>query len=285
MANLFSYKTLDLEIINSHKSISLQFRNPEINPTTILELEHFFSWLCNHIEVNTVLISGKERIFSEGFDLLEFSNLNNSEIQILWEKFQKIIYMLFFLPQTLIFDLKESAQGAGAEFAIGGDIRIAQRGVEIKFDHLKNGLVPNCGGIGFLESIIAPAYARSWILTGDKIPNEQLVSSGFIHSYYDESNGNYGRTLMEEVSKIAPIARIQAKRSLLEPILPKLEKSLIFESKFSFANLNVNDWRKYLTKFSNNFCSTPFRILGTVFIFPKSAFSISIICLRFTMQI
>ncbi len=255
MANFFSYKTLDLEIINSCKSIILQFRNPKINPTTILELEHFFSWLCNHIEVNTVLISGNESIFSKGFDLLEFSNLNNSEIQTLFEKFQKIIYMLFFLPQTLIFDLKESAQGAGAEFAIGGDIRIAQKGVEVKFDHLKKGLVPNCGGIGFLESIIAPAYVRSWILTGNKISSEQLISSGFIHSFYDDSDVNYGRTLMEEVAKIAPIARIQAKRSLLEPLIPKLEKSLVFESKFSFANLNINDWRKNLGNFLNNFCS------------------------------
>ena len=255
MANFFSYKTLDLEIISSCKSIILQFIDPEINPTTILELEHFFSWLCNHIEVNTVLISGKENIFSHGFNLLEFSNLNNDEIQTLWEKLQKIVYMLFFLPQTLIFDLKESAYGAGAEFSIGGDIRIAQEGAEIKFDHLKKGLIPNCGGIGFLESIIAPAYVRSWILTGDKIPKEQLISSGFIHSFYDESNSNYGKNLMENFSSISPIARIQAKRSLLEPLLPKLEKSLVFESKFSFATLNINDWRKQLTNNLSNFCS------------------------------
>lgn len=60
---------------------------------------------------------------------------------------------------------------------------------------------------------------------------------------------------MEKFSSISPIARIQAKRSLLEPLLPKLEKSLVFESKFSLATLNINDWRKQLTNNLSNFCS------------------------------
>lgn len=259
MASFFSYKTLDLEIINSCKSIILEIKGPEsnhlINSNTILELEHFFSWLCNHIEVNTVLITGRGNIFSEGMNLLEFSNLENAEFQLLLEKFQKVIYMLFFLPQTLIFDLKEGANGAGAEFAIGGDIRIAQEGVEIKFDHLLKGLVPNCGGIGFLEAIIPPSFVRNWILSGSRISKEQLICSGFIHSFYDESNLNYGKELMEKMSKIPPIARIQAKRSLLEPIISKLDKSIEFESKFSLATLNINDWRKLLKKNDRNFCS------------------------------
>lgn len=259
MASFFSYKTLDLEIVNSCKSIILELKGPEknhlINSTTILELNHFFSWLCNHIEVNTVLISGNGSIFSDGINLFEFSNLENSEIQLLLEKFQKIIYMLFFLPQTLIFDLKERAQGAGVEFAIGGDIRIAQEGAEIKLDHLMNGLVPNCGGIGFLGTIISHSYVRNWVLSGDRIPKEQLISSGFIHSFYDESNLDFGKKMMEKISKIPPIARIQAKRSLLEPLLSELEKSMIFESKFSTATLNINDWRRILTKNEKGFCS------------------------------
>ena len=259
MANLFSYKNLDLEVVSSCKSIILKFNGPEkehlINPTTIFELEHFFSWLCNHIEVNTVLFSGKGDIFSGGFNLLEFSKLDNTEVQLIFEKFQRIIYMLFFLPQTFIFDLKESAQGAGAEFAIGGDIRIAKESVNIRFDHLRNGLIPNCGGIGFLDCIISQTFIRNWIFSGEKIPKEQLISSGFIHSFYNDSNLDYGKKLMEKISSIPPIARIQAKRSLLEPLLSKLEKSLLFEGKFSLATLNINDWRKILQKNSNKLCS------------------------------
>ncbi|MFI5390017.1 MAG: enoyl-CoA hydratase/isomerase family protein [Bacteriovoracales bacterium] len=247
MASFFTYDSLSVEIENASKSIILEIKNPLINSKTILELEHFFSWLCNHIEVNSVLITGAEGIFSYGFNLEEFSKLNNSEIQKLWQKLQKVVYMCFFLPQTIVFDLKESAKGSGAEFAIGGDIRIAKEGAEIKFDHLRSGLIPNCGGIGFLECIISQAYVRNWILMGDKIPKEQLISSGFIHSFYDESNLDYGKNLLNQISKIPPIARIQAKRSLLEPLISKLDKSLIFENEFSVATLKIDDWRKIIS--------------------------------------
>ncbi len=255
MASFFSYKTLHVELEIPIKCITLELKNPLIKSLTILELEHFFSWLCNHIEVNAVLITGKDNIFSLGIDLDEFSGFSNSEVQIFFQKLQKIIHICFFLPQTLIFDLKDCAKGAGAELAIGADLRVAKEGVEIKFDHLKNGFVPTCGGIGFLDSMVPQTFIRNWILMGNKIPKEQLVSSGFIQSFYDESNLDSPKKILFEISKIPPIARIQAKRSLLEPLIPKLEKTLIFESLFSLPALAVNDWRKINSKSKENFCS------------------------------
>ena len=50
--------------------------------------------------------------------------------------------------------------------------------------------------------------------------------------------------MLTNISKQAPVARIQTKRSLLEAILPGLDRTIIFEKKFALAGLAMNDWKK-----------------------------------------
>ena len=52
--------------------------------------------------------------------------------------------------------------------------------------------------------------------------------------------------ILTNISNQPPVARIQTKRSLLEAILPGLDRTLIFEKKFALAGLSMNDWKKKL---------------------------------------
>lgn len=268
MAKLFSFKALELHSLNKYKSLILELKSPTIDTTCINELEIFFNWVCNHLEVNSILITSNSSILSSGFDLKEFKALSQKEFETTLSKFQLLIYSMFFLPQTIVMDLKEETQEAGAEFSVGADIRIAKNGVKINFNHLSKGLVPTCGGIGFLESIVPQTFARKWILSANNIPQTDLLNSGLIHEFYDDNNLNLAHDYLKKISELPPVPRIQAKRSLLESLLPKIDRTREFESKFAIAGMNLGDWKKIL---ENNTNLSAARDLSTLLKFNEKA--------------
>jgi len=251
MAKLFSFKALEIYPLKKYQSLILELKSPYLDSTMIGELEIFFNWVCSHLEVNSVLITSKDPVFSKGLNLKEFKKMPQKSFEKLLNKFQRLIYSMFFLPQTILVDYKEEARGVGVEFGIGADIRIARRGVKIQFDHLAKGLVPSCGGIGFLESIISQTYVRKWVLGAKSISEGDLLNSGIIHELYDGSNLDLSHQYLKKINEHPPIPRIQAKRSLLESFLPKIERALEFESKFAFAGMSLGDWKKILDNKKN----------------------------------
>jgi len=251
MAKLFSFKALELYPLKKYQSLILELKQPYFDSTSINELEIFFAWVCSHLEVNSILITSKDPIFSRGLDLREFKKMPQKGFEEMLNKFQRLIYSMFFLPQSIVMDLGEEATGVGIEFGIGADIRIARKGVKINFDHLRKGLVPSCGGVGFLESIIPQTFVRKWILLAGNISEGDLLNSGLIHELYDGSNLDLSHKYLKNINKHPPIPRIQAKRSLLESFLPRIERALEFESKFAFAGMSLGDWKKILDNKKN----------------------------------
>lgn len=244
---LFNFKTLDVYVNSETKSMTVYLNREEqdnaINVDMIFELERFLSWLSEHVEVHAVLFTSRTQTFSTGLDQKEFSKMEDWRMKEIMMKLQKLIYSMFFLPQTIIFDLKESAHGVAAELSIGGDIRLARAGCKISFNHLSDGMIPSCGGIGFLGAFIPKSFVRSWLFGHGAIRQESLVNSGFLTKLYRGDEYNSATRWLTKLSKCSPVSRIQLKRSLLEPLLPQLESALNFETKFFEAALKTGDWK------------------------------------------
>ena len=248
---IFNFNTLKVHICSKTKTLFLQMIQPEpskknlINEELITELESLFSWLSQHIEVHSVVMTGQDEYFSKGFDLNEFINLPEKRFQELLEKYQKLVYVMFFLPQTIIANLQGGGVGTGLELAMGAEIRLAFKENYFSFDHLKQALVPSGGGIGFSTELIPNSFIRSWLLSPEPVDNQALKASGFIHTFLNKDEEEKTLSdILTNISKQAPVARIQTKRSLLEAILPGLDRTIIFEKKFALAGLAMNDWKK-----------------------------------------
>ena len=270
---IFKYNTLKIFLEKKTKAIFIHLNREQhnkknlINVETIFELESILSWTAQHLEINTIILQGQDDFFSKGFDLTEFSKLPEKRFQNILEKFQKVIYSMFFLPQTIIANLQGGSNGAGLELAIGADIRIANTKNNINFNHLEKATIPTCGGVGFLTQLIPSSYTRNWFLYPHSITNENLLGSGYIHSFYKANEEQtFINTILENISKQAPIPRIQTKRSLLESILPELERTLTFEKKFAYAGMALKDWRRQLEAHENDECPSfmKARDLGTL---------------------
>ena len=248
---IFNFNTLKVHICSKTKALFLQLVQPEpskknlINEKLLIELESLFSWLSQHIEVHSVVITGQDNYFSKGFDLDEFVDLPEKRFQELLEKYQKLVYVMFFLPQTIIANLQSGGAGVGLELAMGADIRLAYEENYFSFDHLKQALVPSGGGIGFSSELIPSSFIRSWLLSPHSIDNQALKGSGFIHTFLNkDEEEKILSDILINISNQAPVARIQTKRSLLEAILPGLDRAINFEKKFALAGLAMNDWKR-----------------------------------------
>ena len=261
MSKLFNYKTIDVILEKFTRTVYLDLhaeKSDNLSLETLFELEGLLAWLAGHVEINSVVVSSTGESFSEGFDQQEISRMDTAKITTRHlKKLQKIVYGLFFLPQTIIFDLKKGASTHGFELSLGADLRICDEEAIFENDHLKRGQVPACGGIGFLSLLMGPSFARNWTLGGEKICGHDLKTSGYILKTYatNENRREVREKILKSIKAQAPVARIQAKRSFLENLMPELDRSMVHEKNCAHASFSTGDWKKYMQGENQNFCN------------------------------
>lgn len=244
--SLFSYNTLSVELSKKTRSISIKLNRPEvqnaINTEMIFELETLFTWIATHLEIKAINISGSGDYFCKGLDDEEFASWSEDKRQKNFDKLQKLIYSMFFLPQTIIADLGKGCAGLGLELAMGADIRVAKEDSAVEFNHLAKGIVPSCGGISFTSAVTNNSTARQWLLLSKTLTAKELLNNHIVVETYSKETPVNG--YLATINSQPDVARIQAKRSLLEPILSNLDQGLKWERKFSIAGMCTNDWKE-----------------------------------------
>ncbi len=243
----FNYNTLKVTLQKETRSIEVAINRPEQNNTlnveTLFELESLFGWLTGHLEVNAVVLTGVGNTFCSGFDQNELAIMSDEKLQKYMVRFQKIVMGMLSLPQTIICDLKDGASGMGIELALGADIRVARTTARLDFDALKTGWVPCGGGIALLNQLVGQSIARHWMMTSAKVGASELSNRGLIGTLYSEGE-DVTHQFLKTISRQAPVARIQAKRSFLESVMPEASRGFEFEAIFSFAAMKTEDWKK-----------------------------------------
>ncbi len=202
------------------------------------ETEQILTWALHHIEINT-LVWQNDFVLTLDLSPTEQQNFRGPDLIALLTRWHKIIFSLYCLPQTIIFDLGPGGQGLGAELACGADLRLAQEDAQISFNHLKLGRLP-FGGISFLNTVVSPAYTRAWYLTGAPLSAAELQRAGFIQQVYRRKNLT---PYLQKINQQSPLARIQAKRAFLELQAPLLAQARQ-EIQLAQAALASGDWQQ-----------------------------------------
>lgn len=245
---LFNYQTLSTRLEKSTRTLFVTLNRPDwknaFRLEMLFELESLFAWCTTRVEINSIYIDSSATVFSTGLDLDALSGMSASNLEKINTKLQKIIFAMMQLPQTVIVDLGAGAETLGAEFALGADIRIAQANAQIAFNHSRYGLVPAAGGMSMLSALVTPAHARAWVLSGKVIPLSTLKESGFLADTYTSETRSemIGRTL-DQIQKVAPVQRIQAKLGLFETLRQQFEAGIIMDKKIAKASMVSEDWR------------------------------------------
>ena len=216
--------------------------NYAINIEMLFELEGLFHWLSSHLEVNAVCFSSTGNIFCSGFDQTELRTMKREKLHKYLVRFQRLLSGLQHLPQTVVCDMKSGASGMGIELAMASDIRIARKNCQVAFDFLQKGWVPCAGGISHLAQLVGPSLAKQWLLSSARLDAEQLCRAGLVLDCYEKQS--LRDKILAQISLQSPVARIQAKRGLLEFSTPEWERGQKYELAFALAALESEDWKK-----------------------------------------
>jgi enoyl-CoA hydratase len=245
---LFNYQTLSTRLEKSTRTLFVTLNRPDwknaFRLEMLFELESLFAWCTTRVEINSIFIDSSAHIFSTGLELDNLSGMSAAQLEKINSKLQKIIFSMMQLPQTVIVDMGAGSETLGSEFALGADIRLAAHNTQIAFNHGRFGLVPAAGGMSMLSTLTTPAFARNWILSGKNISESALQESGFISDFYtSENRTDVIKSTLDQVSKFAPVQRIQAKLGLFEGVRSNLENGIIMDRKIAKASMISEDWR------------------------------------------
>ena len=245
---LFNYTTLSTRLEKSTRTLFVTLNRPDWNNAfrleMLFELESLLAWCTTRVEINTIFIDSSTTHFSTGLELDSLSGLTASQLDKVNTKLHKIIFAMMQLPQTIVMDLGAGSDTIASEFALGADIRIASEGTSISFNHCHYGLVPAAGGMSMLSALVSPSFARTWVLSGDKMTEAALTESGFISELYTPDNKNETISrLLTKISKSAPVQRIQSKLGLFETLRNQFENGIVLDRKIAKASMVSEDWR------------------------------------------
>ncbi len=248
MHELFSFKTLKVVVIPRIRTIKIELLENEINFEMVFELEKLIHFLCEHIEINVVLLTTSNKNFIQGINYDALLKLNDHHVMSFKQNFYKMLYMLFHIPQILIMDLKQGVAREGIEITLAADIRISNINFQIDFDYLKRGIFPHPVCVTMFNNFLPPLLNKNLFLLNDKQNlHGTLKSSGFIYEFYKTSEEeSLLNAIFEKINELAPIARIQNKQNFLLSIAHLLPQ-LIDEASLKNSPFNQyhNDWREY----------------------------------------
>lgn len=246
--HLFNYTTLGTRLEKTTRTLFVTLNRPDWNNAfrleMLFELESLLAWCTTRVEINSIYIHSSSQTFSTGLELNQLSTLSASNLAKINSKLQKIIFAMMQLPQTIIVDLSHGSQTLASEFALGADIRIAHKDTKIAFNHNHYGLSPAAGGMSMLSALIAPSFARHWVLGGSFIDRNALLNSGFLSAVYSDNNHEEIRSeILNKIAKDAPVQRIQSKMGLFESIRGQLEAGIVNDRRIAKASMMSEDWK------------------------------------------
>ena len=118
-----------------------------------------------------VIVTGEAHVFSAGIDLADLNDPKN-RVYAAWELhkpgqslFQKAFLIWQELPVPVIAALEGFCFGAGMQFALAADIRIAHPATQMSIMESRWGLVPDMGLTRSLKGLIGLDLAKELTLT------------------------------------------------------------------------------------------------------------------------
>jgi enoyl-CoA hydratase/carnithine racemase len=91
------------------------------------------------------------------------------------------------LPKPVVAAVHGHVVAGGLELALACDVVVARTGTMIGDGHVRNGLLPAAGASLRLPRKVGEPLAAWLMLTGDLLPAEEFIASGFVHAVASEA--------------------------------------------------------------------------------------------------
>ncbi|WP_454624685.1 enoyl-CoA hydratase/isomerase family protein [Bradyrhizobium cenepequi] len=153
-------------------------------------------------EVRVIILSGVGAAFCSGGDLKEIHKSFEQGIERpIEEKVRpsrdRVTLAIYEATKPVIAAVNGAAAGAGMNFALAADMRIASRAAQFSQSLVRRGVHPDCGGTYFLPRLVGPAKASELIFTGATIDAEEALRLGIVSFVVEPraGSGNLNRAI------------------------------------------------------------------------------------------
>ena len=219
--------------------VTLTLNRPErlnaFNNDMTTRLSAAFAELEADASCRVVLVTGAGRGFCAGQDLSERAVAPGKSERVdvghsIETRFNPLIRAMRASAKPIVVAVNGVAAGAGANFALAGDIVLAAKSASFIQSFVKIGLMPDCGGTWFLPQLLGPARAMALALTAEPLPAEKAAEWGLIWKAVDDAS------LMAEAKAFAarlagqsPAALAAIKRAIHAASARSLDEALDHE--------------------------------------------------------
>lgn len=198
-----NYECIKFDLTDTTARISLN-RPDKLNSFTVqmhTELAH----ALDQVEaqgVRVLLITGEGRGFCAGQDLSE-RQAKTEAIDLghtVETYYAPLVRRIRAMPWPVVVGVNGVAAGAGANFALSGDIVIAAESASFIQPFCRLGLLPDTGGTYMLPRLVGEARAKGLALLGEKLSAAQAAQWGLVWECVPDAD--FQNVLMISVSTL-----------------------------------------------------------------------------------
>jgi 2-(1,2-epoxy-1,2-dihydrophenyl)acetyl-CoA isomerase len=186
--------------------------------------------------VRAVVVTGAGRGFCAGQDLTERSVAPGGPRErvdvgaSIDARFNPLIRQMRALKKPIVVAVNGVAAGAGANFALAGDIVLAGKSASFIQAFVKIGLIPDCGGTWFLPHLLGPARAMALALTAEPLSAEKAAEWGLIWKCVDDASLlDEAKALATKLAAFSPSAVAAIKKAVTDAAHRSLDEALDHE--------------------------------------------------------
>ncbi|MFC7393708.1 enoyl-CoA hydratase [Scopulibacillus cellulosilyticus] len=200
---------IDWELENNTAVITIN--HPPANALSsqvINELSDIMDDLENDAKVKAIIIHGKDRFFSAGADIKEFTQMDRNEgSSNTASAGQKLFNRLENFKKPIIAAIHGAALGGGLELSMACHIRLAAKGTKLGLPEVQLGLIPGFAGTQRLPRLVGVPKATEMILTSQPIQAEEALQFGLVNQVVEpEELLNAAKKLAAHIANKSSVA-------------------------------------------------------------------------------
>ena len=182
-------------------------------------------------EARCVMITGAGRAFCAGQDLKGRTPEQKGSLGAsLREKYNPMIRQIRQMEKIVIAAVNGVAAGAGCNFALACDLRIASEEAKFIQSFVRVGLAPDSGGSFILPRLVGLSKAMELLLLGDTVDAKEAQRIGLVARVFPAAEFvGSARSIAEQVAR-APRGIGLIKRAVNRANLAPLEQDLEYEA-------------------------------------------------------
>jgi len=196
-------------------------------------LQRIFGELAEDASCRAVIVTGAGRGFCAGQDLTESAMTPGSPADVgdsLDTRFNPLVRLMRAMQKPIVVAVNGVAAGAGANFALQGDIVVAAKSAQFIQAFVKIGLAPDCGGSWSLTRLIGEARAKALAMLGEPISAQQAADWGLIWKAVDDADlMAEARALAARLAKAPPAALAAIKHLIHDAATTTMDEQLDLE--------------------------------------------------------